>query len=130
MTEPRAVTAPNGLTRWGAADGSTYSSKWEAEDANLRLEGMLPEPEVIETKEPSAVQRLIGLLVLGGATAFFGWMAIAGPIYAYEGKLDFKHEWMWLAAPFVWFVMAGMAPSTKTITSYLDLRSPVSISFG
>jgi peptidoglycan/LPS O-acetylase OafA/YrhL len=95
-----------------ATDGSTYNSKWEAEDANARLEGSLPEVEAVETKslkEPTIFQRIVGTLILGGMTVFLVWATIALPIQAYEGKLHFKHEWMWVAAPFIWFFLAGGA---------------------
>lgn len=111
MTEPREVTSPNGLTRWMAVDGSTYGSKWEAEDANARLEGFLTDTKAVDIpvpKEPTVIQRVIGTLVLGGMTVFFGWITVATPIQAYEGRLEFKHDWMWLAAPIVWFVIAGL----------------------
>jgi hypothetical protein len=95
-----------------AADGSTYESKWEAEDVNARLEGPLPEVETVEAQapqEPSVLQRLWGVLILGGMTLFLGLITIAGPIQAYEGKIHLKHDWMWIAAPFVWFVFVGLA---------------------
>jgi len=95
------VTAPSGLTRWQARDGSTYETREEAAAA-------VPWGEAMYSPYRSRPRQPPGMPVFEAfALLALGLLGVSGIVYAITGRLQLN-GWLWWIAPFGWYMMLGM----------------------
>lgn len=115
MREPREVTAPDGSTRWVAADGRTFDTEDEAREAS----GLDSEPrwdsgfvalEEVGADPPKAARsRLREFIISAAMLVGGGWMFVFIFNELLYGDAFAESDWAWLYMPFGLFAVAGLA---------------------